>query len=63
MISFNKLCKLLPAFTCARAIGNLWSIYLVVNILSPVLLDALSFPSDTIEEWSSKNSITLFLAL
>ena len=25
---------MLPAFTCARAIGNLWSTYLGVNILS-----------------------------
>ena len=26
----------MPAFTCARVIGNLWSIRLGVNILSPV---------------------------
>ena len=26
---------MLPAFTCARAIGNLWIICLRVNILSP----------------------------
>ena len=36
LISFNKLSELLPAFTCASAIGNLWSIYLGDNILSPV---------------------------
>ena len=35
LISFNKLFELLPAFTCARDIGNLWSICLGVNILSP----------------------------
>ena len=34
-IDFN-LSELLPAFTCARAIGNYWSICLGVNILSPV---------------------------
>ena len=34
IISFNKLSELLPAFTCARAIGNLCSICLGVRILS-----------------------------
>ena len=34
-ISFNKLSELLPVFTFARAIGNLWSICLGV-ILSPL---------------------------
>ena len=37
-ILLNKLSELLPAFTCARAIGNLWSICLGVNILSPAPL-------------------------
>ena len=32
-ISFNKLSDLLRAFTCARGIGNLWSICLGDNIL------------------------------
>ena len=32
----NKLPKLLPAFTWAKAIGNLWSVCLGVNILSSV---------------------------
>ena len=36
LISFNKFSELLLAFTCARVIGNLWSICLGVNILSPV---------------------------
>ena len=36
LISCNELSDLLPAFTCARAIGNLWTICLGVNILSPV---------------------------
>ena len=31
LISFNKRFELLPAFTCARAIGHLWSICLGVN--------------------------------
>ena len=34
LISFNRFSGLLPAFTYARAIGNLWSICLGVNILS-----------------------------
>ena len=34
LILFNKLFQLLPAFTYARAIGNLWSICLGVSILS-----------------------------
>ena len=34
LISFNTLSKLLPVLTCARAIGNLWSICLGANILS-----------------------------
>ena len=32
-ISFSKFSDVLPAFTRARAIGNLWSICLEVNIL------------------------------
>ena len=34
-MSFSKFSYLLPAFTCARAIGNLWSICLGVNSLIP----------------------------
>ena len=34
LISFNKFSDVMPAFTCARAIGNLWSISLGVNILT-----------------------------
>ena len=33
-ISFNKFSELLLAFTCARAIGNLWIIWLNVNLLT-----------------------------
>ena len=33
-ISFSMFSDVLPAFTSARAIGNLWSICLGVNILS-----------------------------
>ena len=36
LISFSKFSYVLPAFTCARAIGNLRSISLEVNILSPL---------------------------
>ena len=35
--------ELLPAFTCASAIGNLWRISLGVNILSPFLSVAAFF--------------------
>ena len=34
LISFNKFSELLLAFTCARAIANLWSICLGVSTLS-----------------------------
>ena len=34
LISFSKFSDVLPAFTCTRAIGNVWSICLGVNILS-----------------------------
>ena len=36
LISFNKYSDVLSAFICARAIGNLWSNYLGVNILNPL---------------------------
>ena len=36
LISFNKFSDVLPAFTCACAIGNLSSICLEVNVLSPL---------------------------
>ena len=31
MISFSKFSDVLPAFTCERAIGNIWSICLGVD--------------------------------
>ena len=33
LISFSKLSDLLPAFPCASVVGNVWSIYLTINIL------------------------------
>ena len=36
LISFSKFSDVLPAFTCTSDIGNLWSIYLGINILSHV---------------------------
>ena len=42
LISFSNFSDVLPAFTCASAIGILWSIYLGLNVLY--------FASDTIEE-------------
>ena len=35
LISFSKFCYVLPPFTCARAIDNLCSICLGVNIFNP----------------------------
>ena len=40
-LSFNTFSGVLPAFTCVRAIGNLWSICLGHNILSCLLLEIL----------------------
>ena len=42
MISFSKFSDMLPAFTCARAIGNLWSICLGVNNWGLELSETLS---------------------
>ena len=50
LISFSKIPDVLPAFTCAIAIGNLGSICLGVNILSFFPCFALHLTSDTIEE-------------
>ena len=36
LISFSQFSYVLPAFTCARAIGNLSSICLGVDILTPL---------------------------
>ena len=35
LTSFTKFSDFLPAFICASAVGNLWSISLDVNILRP----------------------------
>ena len=42
LISFSNFSGVLPAFTWANAIGNLWSICLGVNILSCLWLKTLS---------------------
>ena len=39
MNSFSKFSDVLPVFTCERAIGNLWSIYLGVNVFNPFPFD------------------------
>ena len=44
----SEILYVLPAFTCASAIGNLWSIYLGLNILVPVSLIALYLTSDAV---------------
>ena len=41
---------MLPAFTCGSAIGNLWSIFLRLNILSPFPYFALYLASDSEKE-------------
>ena len=48
LISFSKFSDVLPAFNFASAIGNLWSIYLGVNILRPSPYFVLLLASDTI---------------
>ena len=58
LISFSKFADAYPAFTCAIAIGNLWSICFEVNILSPSPWIDLNLASDTIEEKSLNNLIT-----
>ena len=35
LISFSTFWDVLPAFNCERAIGNIWSIFLELSILSP----------------------------
>ena len=44
----SEILYVLPAFTCAIVIGNLWSIYLGLNILDPVSLIALYLTSDAV---------------
>ena len=47
LISFSTFLDVLPAFTCARAIGNFSSICLEINILR---LSDLYLASDIIKE-------------
>ena len=46
LISFSTFSDVLPAFTCASAIGNLWSICLWLNIFSPFPYFALCLASE-----------------
>ena len=63
----SKFSDVLLAFTCARAIGNLWSIYLEVNILgldwSEFRLFTSSFCLKYFGFKSIKNSLFLSLSL
>ena len=67
LISWNKFSELLSAFTCARAMDNLWSNCLGVNILSTIPPCSVSFcfdlkiDSDLILELSLNKSITFCL--
>ena len=45
-IWFSKFSNAIPALTCASAIGNLWSIYSGVNILSPFACPTFYLASD-----------------
>ena len=47
---------IVPAFTCASATGNLWSICLEVNILRPLPYFALYLASDSEKVKSLKKS-------
>ena len=46
---------MLSAFTSARAIDNIWSICLGVNLLRPCTFSVLYLASDAIEEYSLNN--------
>ena len=46
----DKFSDVLAAFTCASAIGNLWSFCLGVNILRPLSYFALYLASDSKKE-------------
>ena len=63
LISFSNFSDLLPVSTCASATGNLWSICLEVNILSPFHFNVLCLASNGIIVYSSSNWITSFLEL
>ena len=52
---------MLPAFTCARVIGYLWSICLWVNILRPSPCFVMYLASDVTEEYSLNNLVVAFL--
>ena len=55
LISFSKFSDVLPVFTSASAISNLWSVCLGVNILSPLPHSAFRLASATVEEQSLHN--------
>ena len=55
LILLNKFSDVLPAFTCASAIGNLWRICLGVNILSSFWSEALRL--ETLATWPTQSVI------
>ena len=61
LISFRKFSDVLPAFTCARVISNLWSICLEVKIFFPSPYFSLCLDWDPIKEYSSNKLITACL--
>ena len=58
LISLNKFSDVLPVFTCASAIGNLWSICFRVNVLRPSRYFVLYLALDAAEENSLSTLIT-----
>ena len=68
-ISLSKFLDVLPAFTCKRATGNLWTICLGVNVLrlewsetlSGVAYPEKSVPSISLEIFNFQKHHKLFL--
>ena len=58
LISFSKFSDELPAFTCARAINNFWSISSGLDSFSPSTYFSLFLALDAIKEYSLNNLIT-----
>ena len=62
-IPFSNFSDLLPDFTCASAVGNLWTICLGVNILIPFPILVLYLAPDAIVAWPLIKWKTCSLAL
>ena len=58
---FCAFSDVLFAFTCARAIGNLWNIWLGLNIFIPTPYFALCLSSDATKECLLNSLVTACL--